>query len=102
MPIRVVATGCVKVGPSQLLGEDMWEVFVLDPFPDTEGARLAHACEVVCRSQDVAKSPLETVCRGDRIVVSGELLIERVDGPIEDDLSAVRMWIKATSVARPG
>ena len=54
------------------------------------------------KNGDVAKSPLETVCRGDRVVVSGELLIERVDGPIEDDLSAVRMWIKATTVARPG
>jgi hypothetical protein len=102
MPIGVVATGRVIEGPSRLLGDVMWEVFVLDPFPDTEGARLAHACEVVCRSQEVAKSPLETVCRGDRVVVSGELVIERVDGPIEDDLSAVRMWIKATSVGLPG
>jgi hypothetical protein len=102
MPIRVVATGHVAEGPSQLLGDDMWEVFVLDPFPDTEGARLAHACEVVCRSQDAAKSPLETVRRGDRVVVSGELVIERIDGPIEDDLSAVRIWIKALSVASAG
>ena len=102
MPIRVVATGRVAEGPSQLLGEDMWEVFVLDPFPDTEGARLAHACEVVCRSQDAANSPLETVCRRDRVVVSGKLVIERIDGPIEDDLSAVRIWIKALSVASAG
>jgi hypothetical protein len=99
MPIRVVATGRVAEGPSHLLGEDMWEVFALDPLPDTEEARLAHACEVVCRSQDALKSPLESVCRGDRVVVSGELVIERVDGPIEDDLSAVPMWIKALSVA---
>jgi hypothetical protein len=35
------------------------------------------------------------------MVVSGELVMERIDGPIEDDLSAVRMWIKATSVASP-
>ena len=87
--IRVVATGRVAEGPSHLLGEDMWEVFVLDPFPDTEVARLAHACEVVCRSQDVAKSPLETVCRGDRVVVSGDLLVERVDGPMRT-ISALR------------
>jgi hypothetical protein len=42
---------------------------------------------------------VESVRRGDRVVVSGDLVMERVDGPIEDDLSAVRMWIKATSVA---
>jgi hypothetical protein len=102
MPIRVVATGRVVEGPSQLMGEDMWEVFVLDPFPDTEGARLAHAFEVVCRSQEAARSPIEAVGRGDRVVVSGELVIERIDGPIEDDLSAVRIWIKASSVASAG
>ena len=101
MPIRVVATGRVTEAPSRLLGEDVWDVFVLDPFPDAEGARLAHACEVVCRGQHVAASALESVKRGDRVVVSGELVMERVDGPIEDDLSAVRMWIKATSVASP-
>jgi|tagenome__1003787_1003787.scaffolds.fasta_scaffold20303664_1 hypothetical protein len=102
MPIRVVATGRVVEGPSRLPGEDMWEVFVLDPFPDSDGARLAHACEVVCRSREVVESPPETVCRGDRVVVSGELVIERVSGPIEDDLSAVRLWIEATSVAYTG
>jgi hypothetical protein len=99
MPIRVVVTGRVSEGASRLLDEDTWEVFVLDPFPDSEGARLAHACEVVCRSQQVASSLFESVRRGDRVVVSGDLVRERVDGPIEDDLSAVRMWIKATSVA---
>ena len=102
MPIRVVATGRVAEGPSELLGEEMSEVFVLDPFPDTEGARLAHACEVVCRSQDAATSPLKTVCRGDRVVVSGGLVIEGIDGPIEDDLTAVRIWIEALSVASAG
>jgi hypothetical protein len=35
------------------------------------------------------------------VVVAGDLVMERVDGPMEDDLSAVRMWIKATSVASP-
>ena len=90
---------CHRRVPAGCWARTCWDVFVRDPFPDTEGARLAHACEVVCRSQEVAKSPLETVCRGDRVVVSGEMVIERVDGAIEDDLSAVRMWIKATSVA---
>lgn len=74
-------------------------MFVPGPFPDSEGARLAHAWEGVRRSQRVASSLLASVRRGDRVVVSGDLVMERVDGPIEDDLSAVRMWIKATSVA---
>ena len=51
MPIRVVATGRVAEGSSQLVGEGSWTVFVLDPFPGSPGARLAHACEVVCPSQ---------------------------------------------------
>ena len=101
MPIRVVATGRVTEAPSRLLGEDVWEVFVLDPFPDIEGQLWsADACEVVCRGQHVAASALESVKRGDRVVVSGELVMERIDGPIEDDLSAVRMWIKATGASR--
>jgi len=99
MPIRVVATGRVAEGPSQLLGEDAWMVFVLDPFPGLPGARLAHACEVVCRTQEGAASGLGTFQWGDRVEVTGELVMERVDGPIEDDLSAVRVWIKATTVS---
>lgn len=99
MPFRVVATGLVTEGPSRLLGEDSWVVFVLDPFPGSAGVRLAHACEVVCRSQDLASSALESVQRDDRVEVTGELVMERITGPLEDDLSAVRVWIKATSVA---
>jgi hypothetical protein len=86
-------------GPVQLHGEASWVVFVLDAFPGSPGARLAHACEVVCRSGDLASAEIRMVHLGDRVVVSGELVMERVDGPIEDDLSAVRAWIKATSVS---
>jgi len=35
------------------------------------------------------------------VEVTGELVMERVDGPIEDDLSAVRVWIKASGVSVP-
>jgi hypothetical protein len=35
---------------------------------------------------------------GDRVEVTGQLVIEAVVGPIEDDLSAVRVWIKALSI----
>jgi hypothetical protein len=101
MPIRVVVAGRVAEGPSRLLGDDVWEVFVLDPFPDSEGARIAHACEVLCRRKQAGTSALQSFQRGDRVVVSGELMMERLEGPFEDDLSAVRTWIKATSVARP-
>jgi hypothetical protein len=98
MPFRVVATGRVTEGPSQL-GDDSWVVFVLDPFPGSAGVRLAHACEVVCRSQELASSALESVQRGDRVEVTGELVMERISGPLEDDLGAVRVWIKATRLA---
>ncbi|HEY2880561.1 hypothetical protein [Nocardioides sp.] len=99
MPIRIVAKGRVTGGPSRLLGDESCVVFVLDPFPDSLGARLAHACEVVCRSQDLASTALETVQWGDLVEVTGELVMETVMGPIEDDLSAVRAWIEATTVA---
>lgn len=59
MPFKVVVTGRVIEGSSRLLGEHMGEVFVLDPFPDSEGARLAHACEVICGSQCVTTSLLD-------------------------------------------
>jgi hypothetical protein len=53
MAIRVVATGSVAESPVQLLGEDVCAAFVLDPFPDSPGAPLAHTCEVLCRGQDL-------------------------------------------------
>jgi hypothetical protein len=98
VPIRVVARGRVRAGPARLLGDESWVVFVLDPYPDSSGARLAHACEVVCGRRDVAVSVLQTVHWGE-VQVSGQLVLEEVTGPIEDDLSAVRVWIKASSVA---
>jgi hypothetical protein len=58
MPIRVVATGRVREGPIRLLGEESWVVFVLDPYPNSSGARLVHACEVVCGGQDLASTAL--------------------------------------------
>jgi len=100
MSIRVVATGRVAEWPSRLLGADVQEVFVLDPFPDSEGARTAHACEVVCRSQDLALSSLVSVRCGDQVEVTGELAMERIQGPLEDDLSGVRVWIKANRLVR--
>ena len=47
----------------------------------------------------MASSPLGAVQRGDRVEVIGELVIESLSGPLEDDLSGARVWIKATSVA---
>ena len=90
MSIRVVATGRVAEAPSRLLGAGDWEVF-LDPFPDSGVARIAQACEVVCRSQDLALSSLVSVRCGDQVEVTGELAMERFQGPMEDDLSGV--WV---------
>ena len=77
MSDQVVATGLVAEEPSQLLGEDAWTVFVLDPFPGSPGARLAHACEVVCRSQEMATPgprdrPTGRSGGGDRAARDGE------------------------------
>jgi hypothetical protein len=99
MPVSIVATGRVVEAPIQLLGEDVWSAFVLDPFPGSPGARLAHSCEVVCRRQNLPSSNVRAVACGDAVEVTGELLMERVSGPIEDDLSAVRVWIRAATVS---
>lgn len=101
MPISIVATGRVAEEPIRLRGEDAWAVFVIDPFPEPAAARMAHACEVVANSHDLATWVLASLQTGDRVDVNGELVMERFDGPIEDDLSAVRVWIKATSVSVP-
>jgi hypothetical protein len=99
MSISVVATGLVAEGPSQLRGEAARVVFVLDPFPRSTGSRLAHACEVVCHRQDLAAWVLEPLHLDDRVEVTGQLVMERVDGPVEDDLSAVRVRIEASRVS---
>lgn len=101
MPISIVVTGRVAGEPIRLLGDDPWVVFVIDPFPEPAAAWMAHACEVVANSQDLATWVLASLQTGDRVDVNGELVMERIDGPIEDDLSAVRVWIKATSVSVP-
>jgi hypothetical protein len=89
MPFRVVARGCVTEEPSRLLGEDSWVVLVLDPFPGSTGARLAHACEVVCRSQQLASSTVEGIQQGDRVVVTGELILERASKAPSKTISAL-------------
>jgi hypothetical protein len=53
---------------------------------------------VVCRRQDLPSSNVRAVACGDAVEVTGELLMERVSWPIEDDLSAVRVRIEATRV----
>jgi hypothetical protein len=98
MSISVVATGLVVEGPAPLRGKDARVVFVLDPFPASQGSR-AHACEVVCHAQDLAVWVLEALDGDDRVEVTGQLVMERVYGPFEDDLSAVRVWIEATRVS---
>jgi hypothetical protein len=99
MAIRVVATGSVVESPAQLMGEDVRVAFVLDPFPESRRARLARACEVLCRGQDLPSTAIRVVQRGDRVEVMGQLMMERVDGPLEDDLSAARVWIEASRIS---
>ena len=53
----------------------------------------------VSHARSCAASRLGAFQWGDRVEVTGELVMERVDGPIEDDLSAVRVWIKASGIS---
>jgi hypothetical protein len=102
VPIRVFATGRVREGPSHLDAEDAATVvFVLDPFPGPDEAGLAHACEVVCRTHELAMRVMQGVQRGQSVAVTGELLMQPMQGPLEDDLSGMRTWIVA-SVVRLG
>jgi len=99
MPIRVVATGRVKEGPSRLDGDEApTVVFVLDPFPGPGEVGLAHACEVVCRGHELAMWVTEGVQPGQPVTVNGELTMQPIQGPLEDDLSGVRTWIVAGAV----
>ena len=72
--------------------------FVLDPFPEPAGAGEAHACEVVCRGYELAMAVMEGVRRGDSVAVVGDLMMQRMQGPLEDDLTGVRAWIVAAVV----
>jgi hypothetical protein len=102
MPIRVIATGRVTEGPTCVDREDAETVvFVLDPFPRPVDAGVAHACEVVCRGHELATAVLKGVQRGEPVAVEGELLMQRIQAPLEDDLTGVRAWIVA-KVVRPG
>jgi hypothetical protein len=97
MPINAIATGQVVEVPSQPVVESWWLAFVLDPFPESAGAPPAHACEVVCKSPDLV-SVLGDIRACDVVTVTGEMVMETLAGPLEDDLSGVRVWIKASSV----
>ena len=102
MPVRVFATGRVTEGPSYMDREDAEKaVFVLDPFPETGEAGVAHACEVVCPGHELAVGVMKGIQRGQPVAVSGELMMQRIQGPLEDDLTAVRARIVAR-VVRPG
>ena len=82
MPIRVVATGRVKEGPSRLDGDEApTVVFVLDPFPGPGEVGLAHACEVVCRGHELAMWVTEGVQPGQPVTVNGEPMAG-TSGPI--------------------
>ena len=97
MSISVVATGLVVEGPSPATGGGRAGGLRPGPVPRVAGiAGLAHACEVgVSPEQHACVRDSETLQWGDRVEVTGQLVMERVDGPVEDDLSAVRVWIEA-------
>ena len=86
MPIEVIAMGRVTEGPTCVDREDAGTaVFVLAPFPELAGAAEAHACEVVCRGYELAMPVMEGVRPGDRLAVVGDLMMQRMQGPLEDD-----------------
>jgi hypothetical protein len=80
----------------------MLAVFVLDPYPEPEpesdlvGA--AHGCEVRCRDQRLIGEVLRGGEVGASVAVTGELIVSVVWGPVEDELSAVRVAIEAEGV----
>jgi hypothetical protein len=101
MPVRVLATGRVTEGPSYVDREDAeMVVFVLDLFPEPVEAGVAHACEVVFHGHELATAVMKGVRRGEPVAVNGDLMMQRIHGPLEDDLTGVRAWIVAT-VVRP-
>ena len=103
MPVRVFATGLVTAGPSYVDREDAETVvFVPDPFPGPGEAGVAHACEVVCPGDELATGVMKGVKRGEPVAVNGDLMMQRIQGPLEDDLTGVRAWIVARVVRHGG
>jgi hypothetical protein len=103
MPITVEATGRVTGPPSRVSTDHgMLAVFVLDPNPEpepeSEPVGAAHRCEVRCRDQRLIDEVLRGGEVGAPVAVTGELILSVVSGPVEDELSAVRVSIEAEGV----
>jgi hypothetical protein len=97
MSIQAVAHGRVVGEPVTLTADDRTATILL--------LRDGCACdapvdyEVFCRNVKLARLVLERVQEGDTLVVVGTLMLHRVLGPVEDEASAARVVLEATTVA---
>ena len=97
--IKVMATGRLVRRPSRISTENGEAVaFVIDPFPESNLAGLAHHCEVLCHDSGLARVVLEHGIMGASVILRGELTLWRVSAPVEDELSAVRVSITADDI----
>jgi hypothetical protein len=97
MSIHAVAHGRVVGAPVNITVEgDSATVLLL---------RDACACdapveyEVFCREPDLRELVSDRVRLGDAVVVIGVLMLHRVLGPVEDEVSAARVILEAATVA---
>jgi hypothetical protein len=98
MGIEAIARGRVVGGPLQVLSKDGSTcVFLLR---DSAGRPNEVEYEVVCRAPNLEALARRCVRPDDALVVLGSLSLTRPAGPIEDDLSAAKVTLEATTIAR--
>jgi hypothetical protein len=104
MSIQTVARGRVVGAPVEVqTDQGVAAVFILaprtSPFlgPELAGPWPA-VCEVWCREGPLAAAVMKGLRGQDAVVLAGQLWMEPVTGPIEDELSATRVRIEADSI----
>jgi hypothetical protein len=101
--IHTVARGTVIGEPVTLqTDQGTTTVFILAPhalsaLASPEAGPWPAACEVWCREARLAAASLYLHNR-QLVVILGKLWLEPLTGPLEDDLSGVRVHIEATTV----
>jgi hypothetical protein len=102
--IQTVARGTVVGAPVEVQTDDgVAAVFVLAPRRASSLARelggpWPAVCEVWCRRRPMARAVMKGLRGRETVVLVGELWLEPVVGPLEDELSAARVRIEADSI----
>ena len=101
--IHTVARGTVVGEPVALQTDDgTATVFILEPnelpaLASPQAGPWPAACEVWCREARLAAATMALHTR-QPVLILGQLWLEPLTGPLEDELSAVRVHIEAATI----